>query len=328
MYDNQSQSVDNLIETKALIEQHIHGGFGIDFANCSCDDFLEFAKKILKHGVCGFFPTLATDTLENLQVQIKEIKHAMQLQENLSQPMAKILGIHLEACFINPLKKGIHDENQLIKPTIENYKLLEDDVIKIVTLAPELDDDNLLCKYLKSKGVRVSAGHCLGCDLSCVDQVTHLYNAMGNFSHRDKSTVVSALVNDDIYTELIADMVHVQKDVLKITFRTKPLSKIILISDALPIAHSNKESMDFCGKKVFLKNGKAVDAKGTMAGCTSFVSDIIKGLVSENMLDLRTAVLMASDNINYIPEIKSQIYWDKNLNICAVNIEGNLVTLA
>lgn len=55
MYDTCLQSVDNLIETEALVEQHIHGGFGIDFSLCKADDFIEFSKKILKYGVVRFF---------------------------------------------------------------------------------------------------------------------------------------------------------------------------------------------------------------------------------------------------------------------------------
>lgn len=320
------ESVDNLIETNALIEQHIHGGFGIDFASCTANDFVEFSKKILKYGVCGFFPTLATDSVENLSAQIYEIKKAMNFQTTSQTPMAKILGVHLEACFLNPLKKGIHNEELFLQPTIENYKLIEDDVIKIVTVAPELDEDFLLCKYLKLKGVRVSAGHCIGADLSHVEQVTHLYNAMGEFSHKSPSTVVSALSNDAVSAELIADLKHVSKEVLKITFRTKPLHRIILISDALPITHSNKESMEFCSKTVFLKDGKAVDENGIMAGSTAFVSDIIKLLVKERLLDLKTAVSMASTNLTYLPDMNSQVYWDKDLNISAMNLNGNLIT--
>lgn len=324
MYNN--QSVDNLVITDALIEQHIHGGFGIDFAKCTSNDFLDFAKQVLCCGVSGFFPTLATDSVENLKIQISEIKKAIKLQQSMEEPSARILGVHLEACFLNPLKKGIHNPAQLLTPTVENYKLLEDEIIKIVTLAPELDKDYELCQYLKSKGVRVSAGHCLAVDLSQVNQVTHLYNAMGTFSHKEPSTVVSALGSDNLYTEIIADFKHVQKEVLKITFRVKPVSKIILISDALPITRSRFDSMEFCSKTVFLRNGKAVDAGGTMAGSTSFLYDIVKGLVKEGMLDLRTAVSMASTNIDYVQRPDCQIYWDGNFNIAAMNYYGNLIT--
>src|SRR5574344_445628 len=324
-----TEKTDNLKETKALIEQHLHGGFGIDFAKCDTDDYILFSKNIIRYGVCGFFPTLATDTVENLKLQIEKIKKAMDFQNNASDseiPMAKILGVHLEACFLNPEKKGIHDTSQLLTPSVENYQQLEDDIIKIVTLAPELDKNYELCKYLKTNGVRVSAGHCLGANLSCVDQVTPLYNAMGEFSHRGASTAVSALSDDRIYTELIADGKHVQDDVLKITFRTKPTDKVILISDALPIAHSKNDSMEFCSKTVYLKDGRAVDEKGTMAGSTSFVADIIKRLVKNSFLDLQTAVDMASVNLPHVQDYSSLVYWDNDCNIRAININGNLIT--
>lgn len=276
--------------------------------------------------MCGFLPTLATDSVGNLKKQISEIKKAMSLQNSTNTPMAKILGVHLEACFLNSAKKGIHNEQQLLKPTIENYQLIEDEIIKIVTLAPELDEDFLLCNYLKERDVRVSAGHCLGADLSHVTQVTHLFNAMGEFSHRKPSTVVSALVNDDIFVELIADLKHVQKDVVKTTFNAKPLNRIILISDALPITHSDKVSMEFCSKNIFLKEGNAVDANGTIAGSTAFVSDIIKKLVKEGIIDLVTAVSMASENIAYLSKMNANVYWNSNFDICAMQLNNDLIT--
>ena len=322
MYYNQKSSIENLIKTEALIEQHLHGGFGVDFSKCAADDFVEFSNKIIKYGVSGFFPTLATDTIENLKRQIREINKAKKMQSNSSIPMAKILGIHLEACFLNPEKKGIHDSTQLLQPTIDNFKKLEDNFIKIVTLAPELDKDFALCKYLKSKGIRVSAGHCTATDLSQVHQVTHLYNAMGVFSHKTKSTVTEALINNDIYTELIADFKHVDENAIKVVFRTKPLSKIILISDALPITHSKTDKMIFCNKDIFLKDDKATDENGILAGSTMFVSEIISLLVNKDIIDFYTAVKMASSNIDYVERPDSQLFWDKNFNICAIRIDG------
>lgn len=305
----------NLIETNALIEEHIHGGFGFDFLSCSAEEIVEFSRRITEYGVCGFFPTLATDSVERLKHQISEIKRAKSILPD-DDKYADILGIHLEACFLNPEKKGIHDEKQLLVPTIENYKQLEDDFIKIVTLAPELDKDFELCKYLTARGVKVSAGHCLGSDLSAVSQVTHLFNAMGSFNHKSASTAVSALADDRISVEIIADFRHVLPDIVKLVFRIKPEDKIILISDALPIAHSDLESIEFCGKTVFLKDNKAIDANGTMAGSTMFVQDIIKQLVQHGFCNLKTAVKMASSNIM---RVDKKIYWDKNLNI--VNIK-------
>ena len=127
---------ENCIKSKLIIEQHFHGAYGIDFACCGEDEVLELSKKLIEHGIGGFFPTLATDTIENIKRQIQIFKSANQKQ---TPDMAKILGVHLEGIFLNPEKKGIHDETQFMKLTIENFKKIEDDFIKIVTLAPELD---------------------------------------------------------------------------------------------------------------------------------------------------------------------------------------------
>ena len=95
--------------------------------------------------------------------------------------------------------------------------------MKIVTLAPELDENSELTDYLNQKGVVVSAGHTLADDLSKVRQVTHLFNAMGGISHKEKTTATEALIDDNIYTEVIADGNHIIDDVLKLVFLRKRL---------------------------------------------------------------------------------------------------------
>ncbi len=217
------------MKTKLLIEQHFHGCFGVDFNHAKVEDVLFIAREILKFGIGGIFPTIVTDSVENTKQAIAVIKEAAKLQ---TPDMAKILGIHLEGIFINPEKKGIHNPEHFLLPTIENYKLIEDDFIKIVTLAPELDDG--LIDYLVQKGVKVQAGHCVGGDLDNCTGVTHLFNAMSGVSHRGESTALSALLNDEIYTEIIADGIHVSDKALELVLRAKPEDKVILISDCLP----------------------------------------------------------------------------------------------
>src|SRR5574344_297246 len=242
--------------TKGLVEQHIHGGFGIDFLNCDENDVLLFSKKILECGVCAFCPTFASAPIDVIKKQLNVIKCAQKMQKE----GAKIIGVHLEGPFINPAKKGIHDINILKIPTIENFKELEDEIIKIVTLAPELDENHELINYLNLKNIIVSAGHCTGDDLIGIKQVTHLFNAMSPISHRNPSTVLSALINDDISVELIADFVHVKKEAIKLVLKTKQTDKIILISDALPISKSKKNSMIFCSQEIF-KNENCAKSK-------------------------------------------------------------------
>ena len=175
-----------------------------------------------------------------LQMKIKIIKEA-------AKKCHRIVGIHLEGIFINPEKKGIHNPEHFMGLTVENYKLIEDDFIKIVTLAPELDEG--LIEYLQSKGVKVQAGHCTG--WGKVDGVTHIFNAMSEINHRKTSTSLSALIDENAYVEIIADGVHISDEALKLVFNSKPADKIILVSDALPITKSNLKETYFADSKIY-----------------------------------------------------------------------------
>ena len=255
-----------------ILDQHIHGAYGVDFNKCNADEVLFVAKKLREHGVVGFFPTLVTDSVENIRRQISVLKEA-------AKHCSGIIGAHLEGIFINPEKKGIHNPEHCLPLTVDNYKLVEDDFIKIVTLAPELD--NGLIEYLHSKNVKVQAGHCKG--WGDVDGVTHVFNAMSGIKHKvDKtdSTALRALIEDDVYTEVIADGVHVSDEALKLLFRTKPDDKILLISDALPITNSNIKETVFADSKIHYDGQKATSDYGTTAGSTTLLDGIIARLKS------------------------------------------------
>lgn len=308
-------------KSNLLIEQHFHGCFGVDFSTCKADDILELSKKLLTHGIGGFFPTLVTDSPENIKRQINEIKIAKSRQ---TSEMAEILGIHLEGIFINPDRKGIHDEKLFLKPTIENYKLIEDDFIKIVTLAPELDENKELQNYLTEKGVKVQAGHCTGADLSDCNGVTHLFNAMKGINHRESSTALSALLNDDIYTEIIADGIHLSDDILNLVFKTKPQDKIILVSDSLPLAKSDLTEMDFGGKCIFYDGRTATSKDGTIAGSTSILDEIIGLLAQKKPEHFEKYIEMASDNLYKYHNLKlnGHIWWSEEFKITAIEKDG------
>lgn len=295
------------MKTKLLIEQHFHGCFGIDFNKASVDDVLYLSKEILKYGIGGIFPTIVTDNVENTKRAISIIKEASKRQ---TSDMAKILGIHLEGIFLNPEKKGIHNPAHFLKLTQGNYKLIEDDFIKIITLAPELDEG--LLDYLSDKNIKIQAGHCTGGRLSKCTGATHLFNAMSGIAHRGSSTTLSALINDNIYTEIIADGIHVSDDALKLVFKTKPQDKILLISDSLPITKSNLKEMIFADEKVYYDGIKATSKEGTIAGSTTLIPDIIKRLAKVNLFNPE----YINNPYNYHNiDIEGFIEWDNDWNI-------------
>ena len=343
------------MRTKLIIEQHFHGCFGVDFNKATVDDVLFLSKEILKHGIGGIFPTLVTDSVENIKRAISVIKEA---KEKQTPDMANILGIYLEGIFINPEKKGIHNPAHFLAPTVENYKLVADDFIKIVTLAPELiplipsgtfshaeEKAQNLIEYLSEKGVKVQAGHCVGGDLTGCAGVTHLFNAMSGVAHRGETTALSALVDDNIYTEIIGDGIHVSDKALELVFKCKPLEKIILISDSLPCTNYNPHSLSegkqllmsganvrdvrtgeklefvFADEKVYYDGIKATSKDGTIAGSTTMIPKIIKRLIKSNIVKNTNDVTQLITNpYNYHNiDIGGSVEWDDDFNIIKVN---------
>lgn len=301
--------------TAGLVEQHIHGAFGCDFMHCSVEELLECAKSLRRNGVCAFFPTIMTDSIDKIKERISVVKKAKEIDSS-------IIGVHLEGPFINPEKSGIHDKKYILPLDIQIYREIEDDVIKIVTLAPEFDLNNEFINYLKSKNVKVSLGHSISNDVHNVNQVTHLYNAMAGFVHRGKSTVVNALISD-VYVELIADSVHVSDEVLKLTFKQKNLNKIILISDALPLAHSEIKQQMFAGQMIYNRNSQLVNEIGVLAGSSMLLCDVVKNLVDRKIINFEDAIQCASSNQLKYHNIQNnlKVYWNDNNLIEKVELE-------
>lgn len=297
--------------TNLIVEQHFHGAYGIDFNKANVDEIVDLAFKIRQEGVGVIFPTLVTDSVENIRRQIRVIKNA---SEKIKFDCAKIAGIHLEGIFLNPEKKGIHNSEYFLPPSIDNFNLIGDDFIKIVTLAPELCQDNLI-KFLSEKGVKVQAGHCVGGDLSGCSAVTHTFNAMSGILHRGKTTTLSALINDDLYTEVIADGIHVSDDALKLIIRCKPANRILLISDCLPCTHSKLKEFIFADSKVYFDGESAKSAQGTLAGSTKLLPEIIKKLGEKGLFSSQYI-----DNSYEYHKLDSvgQIEWDEDYNIVRI----------
>ena len=294
------------MKTPLIVEQHFHGAYGVDFNKSGVNDIIELSEKLRKIGIGKFFPTLVTDSVQNIKRQINIIKEAALQAKNIA-------GIHLEGIFINPAKKGIHNPEHFMQLTVDNYRLLEDDFIKIVTLAPELDEG--LIEYLKENGVKVQAGHCTGFGL--VDGVTHTFNAMSAVTHRGVSTALSALIRDDVYAEIIADGVHVSDDALKLFFKAKPADKVLLISDALPITYSNLKETVFADSKIFYDGQKATSEAGTIAGSTLLLPEIIRILGKKGMF---APVFIENTYLYHNLEPEGEIEWDEDFNICSINL--------
>ncbi len=294
------------MKTNLILEQHFHGAYGVDFNKASVNEIVDLSEKLRKIGIGKFFPTLVTDSLQNTKRQISVIKEA-------AKKTKSIVGIHLEGIFINPEKKGIHNPEHFLPLTVDNYRLLEDDFIKIVTLAPELDEG--LIDYLREKNIKVQAGHCIG--FGNVNGATHTFNAMSGVTHRGISTALSALINDNVYAEIIADGIHVSDNALKLFFKAKPEDKVILISDALPITYSNLRETIFADSKIYYDGNKATSKDGTIAGSTKLLPEIIKIIGKKGMFNPK--FIENTYTYHNIEPDAGEIEWDDEFNIIKIS---------
>ncbi len=280
------------------IDNHIHGSYGVNFNYTVYEEAKNLLKKLFKKNIRGICPTLVGETNFNIIKQLALFKKIREEQLESPENEALILGVHLEGTFLSPKKSGIQDKKLFKKPTIENFKDLVgdfEDIIKIVTIAPEEDFD-LIC-YLNDKNIKTQAGHSVGETLKKCVATTHHFNAMNPIHHRNSSIALEGLVNDDVYCEIIGDLIHCSKDILKLFLKCKPKDKILLISDSLPSSNYNKDIV-FCGKKI-TKEGK--DKNGTLAGSNKTLDEICKNLIKENVLTKEDIEKMAfSNQIKYL----------------------------
>lgn len=289
--------IKDKILTPTLIDEHIHGGYGVNFHSSDEKSIRKFLKQLAKEGTGAILATTLPGTLEHLNRQLKILNHII---KNPDKGAAKILGIHLEGPFLNPKKAGIHPPEALLKPSIENFEKLDSENVKIVTLAPELDQNYELSKYLKNRGIIPSAGHSMAdaSDIkeSGITQVTHLFNAMAPFHHRLPTVANEGLLNPKITAEMNTDTSLLVPDTMNLIMREKPKDKLILISDALPQAGIKKD---------FLLNGIrihvnpdwiATSDRGILAGSMKFLHDVAAKLIKETNMTFEKFIRYASVN--------------------------------
>uniref|UniRef100_A0A8C2DD45 N-acetylglucosamine-6-phosphate deacetylase n=1 Tax=Cyprinus carpio TaxID=7962 RepID=A0A8C2DD45_CYPCA len=244
--DHKVDCEDKII-APGFIDVQINGGYGIDFSQASSDirgGVALVAKKILEHGVTSFCPTLVTSPSDIYHKVIPELR----VQDGGPEG-AGVLGIHLEGPFISEEKRGAHPPKFLrtfkaggLADLMEIYGHLDN--VAMVTLAPELANSAAAIHELSGRGIAVSLGHSMA-DLSQAEEavqhgatfITHLFNAMLPFHHRDPG-IVGLLTSDrvppgrTVYYGMIADGIHTHPAALRIAHRAHPAG-LVLVTDAV-----------------------------------------------------------------------------------------------
>ncbi|XP_022906307.2 N-acetylglucosamine-6-phosphate deacetylase [Onthophagus taurus] len=280
---NQQIDCKGAIIAPGFIELQINGGFGYDFSNLN--DTQEgincVAKGLLAHGVTSFCPTVVTSPKEIYHTVLPKIQ-----KRKGNKDGATILGVHIEGPFINIQKKGAHPEQHIktfengFESVLDMYGTL--DHVQIITIAPELENSKIVIEGCIQRNIIVSVGHSMA-DLSSGEEavkngatfITHLFNAMLPFHHRDPG-LVGLLTSDQlpegktVYFGIISDGVHTHPAALRIAHRAHP-NGLVLVTDAISAMGLAQGKHNIGQLEIEIRDNKAYIA-GTDTLCGSIAT--------------------------------------------------------
>jgi N-acetylglucosamine-6-phosphate deacetylase len=296
--DSQVIDCSNSIIGPGLIDFHTHG-----IGGCECIDgdprHLELMSlQYAKHGVTSFLATIG-----GAQNDIKNGIHAV----NLANPQgAEILGIHMEGPFMNRARKGAFIEETIIPVDLslfDHFMREANGKIRLMTLAPEIENGMALIEHAHASGVICSAGHSQATYQQMMDaidaglsHVTHTFNGMAPLSHREPGILGAALTDDRLTVELIADGVHVHPAAMRLLLRSKPYNRVVAISDSIGAAGLPDGQYHFEGLDITISNNSARIADGTLAGGVSTLDRELRNLVNLGQLSIEQTFRVASTN--------------------------------
>lgn len=314
-----------------FIDCHTHGAYGFDTNDADPEGLRNWAEQIVEEGVTGFCPTTITQSEDVLIPALENVADVME------QPYsgAQILGVHLEGPFLNPLYKGAQPEEYCVEASVDRFKKYEKasgNYIKIVTIASEHDPGYTLTKYCVSKGIAVSQGHSSASFEQAqmaiahgAKSMTHVYNGMSKYQHREPGLVGSAFYFKDVYGEIIGDFLHSNKEAVNIFFNAKGANYGILISDSLKVKGLEAGTRTlFGGQWIELyRDGSAHLADtGNLAGSTLKINQGLRNLVEIAMVPWHSAINACTINparMLRIDDQKGSIQVGKDADLVVMN---------
>jgi N-acetylglucosamine-6-phosphate deacetylase len=333
-------ALEAAIVSPGLIDLQVNGGFGLEVGGDPAA-LAALAARLPETGVTAFLPTLVSSDAAAYRTAAAALAVAW------AAPGARRLGLHLEGPLLAPERAGAHDRARIAGGAATLTAVLDEllvaDVLRLVTLAPELPGALDLIRRLRSAGVVVSLGHS---DASFDEMlagieagaalVTHLFNAMSPFHHRSPGAAGAALVDDRVAVSLIADGVHTHPAALNLALRAKGPGHIVLVTDAIAAAGAPPGTYTLAGEPVLSDGNVARLADGTLAGSTLTLDQAVRNMVSlagarrDEALAMVTAVpagLLGRADLGRLAPgcVADLVLWDADLQVEATFIAGRRV---
>lgn len=312
-----------------LIDLHVHGVAGHDVMDGTEAAHLAMSAALAKEGVTGYLATTMTADPEKMAEVLTSIVSA---QEKVAG--AAILGVHLEGPYISKEKLGAQAAFTQL-PDVDQFRhwqRLAANMIKLVTLAPELPRTKEFITALVRMGVIVSVGHTMatyeetqqaitdGCTYA-----THLFNAMSGLHQRAPGAAGALLLANNVMAEIIVDGVHLHPAMVELAWRCKGKNNLILVTDSMRAKCMADGLYELGGNEVTVIRGKATLADGTLAGSVLRLTEAIGNMANFSNCTLAEAMALAAYNparVLGLGESKGSIAAGKDADL--VVLDGNL----
>lgn len=287
------------------VDLQINGALGLAFPDlnpATRDKLAKIGEFLWQQGVDAYLPTLVTTSIANIQRSLSVLASYSSL---LTSHSSLLLGAHLEGPFLNPQKRGAHPQEHLQPLTIDTVKRVLGDyasLVRVMTLAPELDETGEVIPYLRSLGITVSLGHSLATAEQAqraFDQgatmVTHAFNAMPSLHHRQPGLLGAAITHPQVQCGLIADGQHVSPIMTNILLRASDYERgVFLVSDALSPLGLPDGIYPWDTRQIEVKHGTARLSDGTLSGTTLPLLTGVQNLVQWGICDVERAIALAT----------------------------------
>lgn len=283
-----------------FLDLHIHGREGCDIMDATRTSIETISNSLAKHGVVGFLGTTVTATWDCTLKAFRAIGEAYHNQPDGAQ----VLGAYNEGLFFTEDHKGAHDEKYFLPLNKTNIDAIIDasqGALKVVALAPELENSDEIIRYLSSKNIKPMLGHTNANYQQTCDALhagacggVHVFNGMKGIHHRDPGCAGAVLLDKQAYVEVIADGVHLHPGILELIYRLKGSDKMGLISDCIVAGGKPDGTYRLGMLDVHVKNGIARTDSGSLAGSTLTLEKAVANLIHLADIPPLKAVHMAS----------------------------------
>ncbi len=280
-----------------LIDIHVHGSIGCDTMQATPEALHGMARFFAQHGVTSYFPTTMSAPGEAVSAAIENVRTCPQPEDG-----AQHLGVHVEGPYLSTDHPGAQPPEVLRPPDPAEYGAwLSSGVVKLMTIAPELEGMETLIAAALEQGVELAIGHS-GASYEAVihaadmgvRQATHTYNGMLGLHHRKPGTLGGVLTEDRIYAQVIADGIHVHPAMVKLLLRAKGPQRTILITDAVAAAGLPDGDYTLDQQPIQVRDGISRTLGGALAGSTVTLDQALRNMMTFAGLSLPEALPMAT----------------------------------